>query len=83
MFTGSGAGQSSFAVMEKQFGYKSARAEDEVGVVCLEPREADLLQVGPGTPVLLRYRTTFSPDDLPIKASRAVWKFWAAYKMDL
>src|SRR3990170_8055431 len=66
MFTGSGTGQSSFEVMEKQFGYKSVRAEDEVGVVALEAREAELLHVARGTPVLLRYRATYSDKDIPI-----------------
>jgi GntR family transcriptional regulator len=83
MFTGSGSGQSSFKVMQQEFGLISARAEDEVGVVSLEPREAGILGLAPGTPVLLRYRTTFSDKDVAIKASRAVWKFWAAYGMDL
>lgn len=83
MFISSGSGQSSFKVMQQEFGLQSARAADEVGVVALEAREAELLDLPPGTPVLLRFRTTFSADDVAIKASRAVWKFWAAYEMDL
>lgn len=83
MFTGSGSGQSSFKVMQDKFGLHSTRARDEVGVVALEAREAGLLELDPGTPVLLRYRTTFSAQGMAIKASRAVWKFWAQYEMDL
>ncbi len=83
MFTSGGAGQSSFEVMEKKFGYKSARATDELTVVALEEREARMLGLAAGTPVLLRFRVTYSADGTPIKSSRAVWKFKAGYQMDL
>lgn len=81
LFTEEGSGQSSFAVMEKQFGLKSDRAADEVTVVCLEKREANYLEVEPGTPVLQRFRVTYSDTGIPIKSSRAVWLFHAAYQM--
>jgi|YNPBryantNP2012_1023418.scaffolds.fasta_scaffold02673_4 GntR family transcriptional regulator len=81
LFTEEGSGQSSFAVMEQKFGLKSDKAFDEVTVVCLEKREADYLQVEPGTPVLQRFRVTISDKGIPIKASRAVWLFRAAYQM--
>lgn len=83
MFTSSGAGQSSFEVMQKKFGYKSARATDELTVATLEPREAEMMGLEPGTPVLLRFRVTYSDQGVPIKSSRAVWKFKAGYEMDL
>lgn len=83
MFTAGGSGQSSFEVMQKKFGYKSARAVDELTVVALEAREAKMLGLAPGTPVLLRFRVTYSDKDVPIKSSRAVWKFKAGYQMDL
>lgn len=83
LFTGGGSGQSSFKVMEEKFGITSARATDEVTVVSLEQREADYLQVETGTPVLLRFRVTYSDRDIPVKASRAVWKFRARWSMDL
>jgi GntR family transcriptional regulator len=83
LFTGGGSGQSSFAVMEKKFGLKSDKAHDEVTVVCLEKREADYLKVAPGTPVLLRFRVTLSDKGVPIKSSRAVWLFRAAYQMGI
>jgi len=83
LFTEEGTGQSSFAVMEQKFGLVSDRAVDEVTVVCLEKREADLLCLEPGTPVLQRFRVTLSDQGVPIKASRAVWKFRAGYQMSL
>jgi GntR family transcriptional regulator len=83
LFTKGGSGQSSFAVMEKKFGHKSDKAHDEVTVVCLEQREADYLKVAPGTPVLLRFRVTLSDKGVPIKSSRAVWLFRAAYQMGI
>jgi GntR family transcriptional regulator len=83
MFESGGAGQSSFKVMEEKFGLKSKRAADELTVVALEKREAELLGLEEGTPVLLRFRTTYSDKGIPIKASRAVWKFKAGYEMDL
>jgi len=81
LFTEEGSGQSSFAVMEQKFGLKSDKAHDEVTTVCLEKREADYLKVDPGTPVLQRFRVTLSDKGIPIKSSRAVWLFRAAYEM--
>lgn len=83
LFTEEGTGQSSFAVMEKTFGLKSEKAFDEVTVVCLEKREADFLDVDPGTPVLERFRVTVSDKGIPIKASRAVWLFRAGFDMGI
>jgi GntR family transcriptional regulator len=83
LFTSHGSGQSSFAVMEQKFGLVSDRARDIVTVVCLEKREADYLKVPAGTPVLERFRTTLSDKGIPIKASRAVWLFQAAFEMGL
>jgi len=83
MFEGKGKGQSSFEVMQKKFGLKPARAVDELTAIALEKREAELLGMEPGTPILLRFRTTFSDNAVPIKCSRAVWKFKAGYQMDL
>lgn len=81
LFTEEGSGQSSFAVMEQKFGLKSDKAFDEVTVVCVEKREAGYLKIEVGTPVLQRFRVTMSDKGIPIKASRAVWLFRAAYQM--
>ncbi len=83
LFTEEGSGQSSFAVMEQKFGLKSEKAHDEVTVVCLEKREAEYLKVDPGTPVLQRFRVTLSDKGIPIKSSRALWLFRAAYEMGI
>jgi len=83
MFEQSGSAQSSFEVMQKQYGLVPHRATDELTVVAVEKREAELLGLEEGTPVLLRFRITYSPEGVPIKSSRALWKFRAGYQMDL
>lgn len=83
MFEGAGEGQSSFKVMEEKFGLISARAVDEVTVAAIEEREAELLKMEPGTPVLLRFRVTLSDKGLPIKGSRAIYKFKAGYELPI
>lgn len=83
MFESGGAGQSSFAVMQKKYGLKPHRATDELTVTAIEQREAALLGVEPGTPILLRFRITYSDEGVPIKCSRALWKLKAGYEMPL
>lgn len=83
MFEEGGEGQSSFKVMEEKFGLKSARAVDEVTVAAIEKREAKLLQMDEGVPVLLRFRVTLSGKGVPIKGSRAIYKFKAGYELDI
>jgi len=83
MFEAKGAGQSSFEVMQKKFGLKSHKAVDEVTVAAVEKREAELLGLDEGTPVLVRFRITYSDRGIPIKCSRALWKFKAGYEMEL
>jgi GntR family transcriptional regulator len=83
MFTAKGSAQSSFKVMQEEFGLTSHHATDEISVVQLEAEEAEMLNLAPGTPVLLRFRVTYTEDGRAIKASRAVWKFKAGYQMDL
>lgn len=81
LFTDQGTGISTFAVMEKTFGLVSEKATDELTVVVLEAREAGYLQVEHGTPFLERFRVTLSDKGVPIKASRALWKFRGGYEM--
>lgn len=83
MFESGGAGQSSFAVMQKKYGLKPHRATDELTVTAIEEREATLLGMEPGTPTLLRFRITYSDEGVPIKCSRALWKLKAGYEMPL
>jgi GntR family transcriptional regulator len=83
MFEVGGAGQSSFEVMQKEYGLKPHRAVDELTVVAIEEREASLLGMQSGTPILLRFRITYSEGGVPIKCSRALWKLKAGYEMPL
>lgn len=81
MFEGGGEEQSSFKVMQDRFGLVPATAIDEVTVVAIEKREAELLELDEGTPVLLRFRVTLSDKGIPIKGSRAIYKFKAGYQV--
>jgi len=83
MFEVQGAGQSSFEVMQKKYGLKPHRATDELTVAAVEKREAELLGLEEGTPILVRFRITYSEDGTAIKCSRALWKLKAGYQMDL
>jgi GntR family transcriptional regulator len=79
MFEG---GKSTFAVMET-FGHVSARAVDELAVATLESREAGILGMDEGVPVLVRFRVTLNPEDVPIKGSRAIYLFNPGYSVDI
>ena len=81
MFTEGGEGQSSFKVMQEKFGLVPERAVDEVTVAALEAREAELLGMEEGAPVLMRFRLTISDKGIPIKGSRAIYKFKAGYEV--
>lgn len=83
MFTGKGDKQSSFKVMQEKFGLIPEKAVDEVDVAAVEPREAGLLNLDPGTPVLIRFRLTISDKGLPIKGSRAIYLFRAGYELPI
>ncbi|MDR3164196.1 MAG: GntR family transcriptional regulator [Synergistaceae bacterium] len=77
MFEG---GKSTFAVMET-FGHVSATAIDELSAATLETREANILGLGVGIPVLIRFRVTLNPDGTPIKGSRAIYLFNPGYSV--
>jgi GntR family transcriptional regulator len=79
MFEG---GKSTFAVMET-FGHISAKAVDELSIATLEPREAGLLGLDAGAPVLIRFRVTLNPEGTPIKGSRAIYLFNPGYSVDI
>lgn len=83
MFESKGEGQSSFNVMQDKFGLKSDRAVDEVTAATVEKREADLLGLEEGTAVLIRFRVTLSDKGVPIKGSRAIYKFKAGYELGI
>jgi len=77
MFEG---GQSTFKLMEEK-GLIPHTAVDELAAATLEPREAELLSVAVGTPVLIRFRVTLSPDRIPVKGSRAIYLFRPGYEL--
>lgn len=79
MFEG---GKSTFAVMET-FGHVSATAVDELTAAALEPREAKILGLDAGIPVLIRFRVTLNPEGTPIKGSRAIYLFNPGYSVDI
>jgi GntR family transcriptional regulator len=83
LFLAEGEGQSSFKVMQEKFGLVPHKAQDELTAVAIEEREAKLLGLEPGTPVLVRFRVTLSDKGVPIKGSRAIYKFRAAYELEI
>ncbi|MGD8622416.1 MAG: GntR family transcriptional regulator [Anaerolineales bacterium] len=83
MFTGKGTKQSSFKVIQEKFGLIPEKAVDELDVAAIEPREAGLLNIDPGTPVLIRFRLTISDQGVPIKGSRAIYLFRAGYELPI
>jgi GntR family transcriptional regulator len=83
MFTGSGDKQSSFKIMQEKFNLIPVKAVDEVTVAAIEAREAKLLRLDEGTPVLIRFRLTISDKDIPIKGSRAIYRFKAGYELPI
>ena len=83
VFESKGEGQSSFKVMQEKFGLNSSRAVDEVTVATVEKREAELLGIEAGIPVLIRFRVTLSDTGVPIKGSRAIYKFKAGYELGI
>ena len=83
MFTGGGEGQSSFKIMQEKFNLVPDRAVDEVTVAAAELREAELLGIDPGIPVLIRFRLTLSSSGKAIKGSRAIYLFKAGYTLPI
>jgi len=79
MFEG---GHSTFAVMEER-GLIPDTAVDELSVATLEEREARLLGLDPGVPVMIRFRVTLSPNGVPIKGSRAIYLFRPGYQLKI
>lgn len=83
MFEGKGKKQSSFDLLDKQFGIHLMRAVDVVVAVPVRPREARLLHMAAGTPILLRERTTYDDQERLAKWSRAFFKTRSQYEMAL
>lgn len=83
MFMGKGSKQSSFDLLDKQFSIRLMRAIDVVAAVPVRPREAALLAMEEGAPILLRERTTYDDQERLAKWSRAFFKTWSQYEMAL
>jgi len=83
MFEGKGADQSSFDLLEKKFEIRLTRAVDVVAAVPVGKREADLLEMEEGEPILLRERTTWDEKGRLAKWSRAFFKARSQYEMAL
>ncbi|MGQ9594227.1 MAG: GntR family transcriptional regulator [Anaerolineae bacterium] len=83
MFEGKGADQSSFDLLEKKFGIRLERAVDIVAAVPVGKREAELLAMEEGEPILLRERTTWDEKGRLAKWSRAFFKARSQYELEL
>lgn len=83
MFEGKGADQSSFDLLEKKFDIRLTRAVDVVAAVPVGKREAELLGMEEGDPILLRERTTWDERGRLAKWSRAFFKARSQYEMAL
>ena len=73
MFGGSGFEQSTYYIMMKRYGIEITRAIDTVSPMAVEGREAKLLAVKEGTPVLLRTRISMMANDIPVTYATGVY----------
>ncbi|WP_419823305.1 GntR family transcriptional regulator [Anoxybacterium hadale] len=76
-------GKSTFKIMDEKYGHKAARATDELRAARLEEREAEILGLEPGIPVLIRFRVARTAEGVPIKGSRAIYLFNAQYELPI
>jgi len=82
MFEATGADASTFDLMDKS-GIHLAKAADIVSAVKLEKREAELLDMEEGEPILQRERWTWDDQGRLAKWSRAFFKAKSRYEMNL
>lgn len=82
MFEATGAAASSFDLMDNR-GIHLARAVDIVSAIKIEAREAELLGLEAGDPILQRDRTTWDDQGRLAKWSRAFFKASSKYEMSL
>jgi GntR family transcriptional regulator len=73
MFGGAGMAQSTYYVLMQHYGLVVSHAVDTVSPVGVEPREARLLEVEPGHPVLLRTRVSYADDGRPVTYASGVY----------
>ena len=72
-FAEDGREQSTYHMLDQRFGVRLYRAEDTLEAVALEAKDARLLGVEKGSPVLLRSRVAYTTDDLPVVYSRGAY----------
>lgn len=82
MFEATGSAASSFDLLDKK-GIHLSRAVDVVSAVALEQREAELLNLEIGQPILQRDRHTWDEQGRLAKWSRAFFKAKSQYEMML
>lgn len=63
-----------YAALREVYAISFARAEDVVECAPASPREAALLDVEPGAPMLAIHRTGYNADDTPIEYTRSVFR---------
>ena len=73
MFAESGVGQSTYYILMKRYGVEVTKAVDTVSPMAVQGRQAKLLQVQEGTPVLLRTRVSLMANDQPITYASGVY----------
>ncbi|MFO1330056.1 MAG: GntR family transcriptional regulator [Rubrivivax sp.] len=62
-----------YGLLEAEFGVRMVRAEEKIRAVAAAPDEAALLGVGPGTPLLLVERLSFTYGDRPVELRRGLY----------
>lgn len=73
MFAESGVGQSTYYILMRRYGIEVTHAIDTVSPMAVQGRQARLLQVQDGTPVLLRTRISMMANDQPVTYASGVY----------
>lgn len=82
MFGETGFEQSTYYVLMKHYGLTVRRAVDTVSPQAVESRDARLLQVEKGTPVLLRTRISFDANNHPVTYATGVYLIRLRFTME-
>ena len=82
MFGESGFEQSTYFTLTKRYGIEINRAIDTVSPMAVERRDAKLLGVNEGTPVLLRTRISFMSNNRPVTYATGVYLIRLRFVME-
>jgi GntR family transcriptional regulator len=63
-----------YAMFETEFGIRMVRAEEKIRALCPDERQAGLLQVPLGTPLLSVERVAFTYNDVPMELRRGLYR---------